>query len=77
MINLSGIYESKPFTEITDEDWRRFYEVNVLSGVRLARAYFPGMIARDWGLRRAQDQAFRQDQHLPMAAAAVRLHCAP
>ncbi|MDE2332101.1 MAG: SDR family oxidoreductase [Bradyrhizobium sp.] len=49
LVNNLGIYESKPFTEITDEDWRRFYEVNVLSGARLARAYFPGMIARDWG----------------------------
>ncbi len=49
LINNLGIYESKPFTEITDDDWRRFYEVNVLSGVRLARAYFPGMVQRDWG----------------------------
>ncbi|MDW6021141.1 SDR family oxidoreductase [Mesorhizobium sp. BAC0120] len=49
LVNNLGIYESKPFVEITDEDWRRFYEVNVLSGARLARAYFPGMIARNWG----------------------------
>ncbi|NIX77956.1 SDR family NAD(P)-dependent oxidoreductase [Microvirga terricola] len=49
LVNNLGIYESKPFTEITDEDWRRFFEVNVLSGARLARAYFPGMIERDWG----------------------------
>ena len=49
MINNLGIYESKPFEEISDEDWRRFFEVNVLSGARLARSYFPGMIARDWG----------------------------
>jgi NAD(P)-dependent dehydrogenase (short-subunit alcohol dehydrogenase family) len=49
LVNNLGIYESKPFTEITDDDWRRFYEVNVLSGARLARAYFPGMIARNWG----------------------------
>ncbi|MEY9885091.1 SDR family NAD(P)-dependent oxidoreductase [Bradyrhizobium sp. USDA 329] len=49
LVNNLGIYESKPFTEISDEDWRRFFEVNVLSGARLARAYFPGMIARDWG----------------------------
>lgn len=49
LVNNLGIYEAKPFTEITDEDWRHFFEVNVLSGARLARAYFPGMIARDWG----------------------------
>jgi len=49
LVNNLGIYESKPFAEITDDDWRRFFEVNVLSGARLARAYFPGMLARDWG----------------------------
>lgn len=49
LVNNLGIYESKPYGEITDEDWRHFFEVNVLSGARLARAYFPGMIARDWG----------------------------
>lgn len=49
LVNNLGIYESKPFTEITDDDWRRFFEVNVLSGARLARAYFPGMIERNWG----------------------------
>ena len=49
LVNNLGIYEAKPFGEITDEDWHRFFEVNVVSGVRLARAYFPGMLARDWG----------------------------
>ncbi|GHE68376.1 oxidoreductase [Camelimonas fluminis] len=49
LVNNLGIYESKPFADITDDDWRRFFEVNVLSGARLARAYFPGMIARNWG----------------------------
>jgi NAD(P)-dependent dehydrogenase (short-subunit alcohol dehydrogenase family) len=49
LVNNLGIYEAKPFGEITDEDWRRFFEVNVLSGARLARLYFPGMIERDWG----------------------------
>jgi NAD(P)-dependent dehydrogenase (short-subunit alcohol dehydrogenase family) len=49
LVNNLGIYEAKPFGEITDDDWRRFFEVNVLSGARLARIYFPGMIARDWG----------------------------
>ncbi len=49
LVNNLGIYESKPFAEITDEDWLHFFEVNVLSGVRLARAYFPAMLARNWG----------------------------
>jgi NAD(P)-dependent dehydrogenase (short-subunit alcohol dehydrogenase family) len=49
LVNNLGIYESKPFEAITDEDWRRFFDVNVLSGARLARTYFPGMLQRDWG----------------------------
>lgn len=49
LVNNLGIYESKPFAEITDEDWLRFFEVNVLSGARLARRYLPGMQRRDWG----------------------------
>jgi NAD(P)-dependent dehydrogenase (short-subunit alcohol dehydrogenase family) len=49
LVNNLGIFEPKPFEEIPDEDWRRFFDVNVLSGVRLARAYLPGMKARDWG----------------------------
>ena len=49
LVNNLGIYESKPFTEITDADWLKFFEVNVLSGVRLARKYFPDMLERNWG----------------------------
>lgn len=49
LVNNLGIYEAKPFTEITDDDWHRFFEVNVVSGARLARHYFPRMLARDWG----------------------------
>ncbi len=49
LVNNLGIFEPKPFEQIPDEDWRRFFDVNVLSGVRLARAYLPGMKARDWG----------------------------
>jgi NAD(P)-dependent dehydrogenase (short-subunit alcohol dehydrogenase family) len=49
LVNNLGIFEPKPFEEIPDEDWRRLFDVNVLSGVRLARAYLPGMKARDWG----------------------------
>ncbi len=49
VVNNLGIFEPKPFLEIPDEDWRRFFEVNVLSGVRIARAYLPGMVERGWG----------------------------
>lgn len=49
LINNVGIFEPKPFTEITDEDWTRFYQVNVLSGVRLSRHYLPQMLARNEG----------------------------
>lgn len=49
LVNNLGIFEPKPFEEIPDEDWTRFFDVNVLSGVRLARAYLPGMKRRNWG----------------------------
>lgn len=49
LINNLGIFEPKPFLEIPDDDWRRFFEVNVLSGVRLARLFLPGMLQRNWG----------------------------
>jgi NAD(P)-dependent dehydrogenase (short-subunit alcohol dehydrogenase family) len=49
LINNLGIFEAKNFTAIPDEDWRRFFEVNVLSGVRLCRAYLPRMKANRWG----------------------------
>jgi NAD(P)-dependent dehydrogenase (short-subunit alcohol dehydrogenase family) len=49
LVNNLGIFEAKPFEQITDEDWRRFFEVNVLSGARLSRLYLPGMKERGWG----------------------------
>jgi NAD(P)-dependent dehydrogenase (short-subunit alcohol dehydrogenase family) len=49
LINNLGIYERKPFFEIPDADWLRLFEVNVLSGVRFARHYAPGMVKRGWG----------------------------
>jgi len=49
LVNNAGIFEPKPFTEIPDADWERFYQVNVMSGVRLTRAYLPDMIQRNWG----------------------------
>lgn len=49
LINNTGIYEPKNFFDIPDEDWQRFYDINVMSGVRLSRAYMPGMLERNWG----------------------------
>jgi len=49
LVNNLGIFEPKPFEAITDEEWRRFFEVNVFSGARLSRAYLPGMKANNWG----------------------------
>ncbi len=49
LVNNLGVFEPKPFEQISDDDWRRFFEVNVLSGVRLSRLYLPGMKARGWG----------------------------
>jgi len=49
LVNNLGIFEPKPFDDIPDEDWMRFFEINVLSGVRLSRHYIPGMRAKNWG----------------------------
>jgi NAD(P)-dependent dehydrogenase (short-subunit alcohol dehydrogenase family) len=49
LINNAGIFEPKPFVDIPDADWSRFFETNVMSGVRLSRAYLPGMLKRNWG----------------------------
>ena len=49
LVNNLGIFEAVPFEQIGDADWRRFFDVNVLSGVRLARLYLPRMRERDWG----------------------------
>lgn len=49
LINNLGIFGAQPALEITDDDWRRYFEVNVLAGIRLTRAYLPGMIERGWG----------------------------
>ncbi|MFZ3343481.1 MAG: SDR family NAD(P)-dependent oxidoreductase [Terriglobales bacterium] len=49
LVNNVGIFEPKPFAEISDADWLRFFEVNVMSGVRLSRHYLPGMLKKNWG----------------------------
>ena len=49
VVNNLGIYGPKPFAEITDAEWVHYFEANVMSGVRLARHYFPRMLAANWG----------------------------
>ncbi len=49
LVNNLGIFDPKPFEKIPDEEWFRFFEVNVMSGVRLSRSYLPGMKKRNWG----------------------------
>ncbi|MEO6232296.1 MAG: SDR family oxidoreductase [Ferruginibacter sp.] len=49
LINNAGIFEPKAFADIPDEDWFRFFEVNVMSGIRLSRHFFPKMIEKNWG----------------------------
>ena len=49
LVNNVGIFEPKPFAEIPDADWHRFFETNVMSGVRLSRHYLAGMLKRNWG----------------------------
>jgi NAD(P)-dependent dehydrogenase (short-subunit alcohol dehydrogenase family) len=49
LINNIGIFEPRPFAEITDEEWLHFFEINVMSGVRLSRYLFPKMLERNWG----------------------------
>lgn len=49
LINNVAIFEPKAFAEISDEDWLRFYEINVLSGIRLSRVYFGKMLKKNWG----------------------------
>ena len=49
LVNNLGIFEPRPFAEISDADWLRFFEVNVLSGVRMSRLYLPAMLKKNWG----------------------------
>ena len=59
LVNNLGIFGAKPALEIDDEEWKRYFDVNVLSAVRLTRLYLPGMIQRKWGrvLNIASDSA--------------------
>lgn len=49
LVNNVGIFEPKEFLEIPDGDWQRFFDINVMSGVRMARAFLPHMLKQDWG----------------------------
>lgn len=49
LVNNLGIFKLQPFVEIPDEEWTRFFEVNIMSGVRASRTYLPGMQAKNWG----------------------------
>ncbi len=49
LVNNLGMYEPKPFKDITDADWQKIIEVNFFSGVRLSRTFLPGMLNRNWG----------------------------
>ncbi|MDR4306283.1 SDR family oxidoreductase [Chelatococcus sambhunathii] len=49
LVNNVGIFNPQDFFEVPDEEWSRFFEVNVMSGVRLSRAYAQGMAERGWG----------------------------
>lgn len=49
LVNNAGIFAVQPFLESSDEEWQRFYDVNVMSGVRLSRHYLGGMLARNRG----------------------------
>jgi len=49
LVNSIGVFDPKPFLEIPDEEWLRTFEINVMSGIRMARRYLPGMLEADWG----------------------------
>jgi NAD(P)-dependent dehydrogenase (short-subunit alcohol dehydrogenase family) len=49
LVNNVGIYGPQDFFDIPDSEWTRFFELNVMSGVRLSRAYMPAMLERNWG----------------------------
>ncbi|MDX3662060.1 SDR family NAD(P)-dependent oxidoreductase [Streptomyces sp. ID05-26A] len=49
LVNNLGIYGAKPVFEIDDDEWQRYFDTNVMSGVRLARHYTPRMVERGWG----------------------------
>jgi len=63
LVNNLGVYAAKPFAEITDAEWMNIFEINVMSGVRLARHYLPGMLRQKWG--RVIFISSESAQHIP------------
>ena len=49
LVNNVGIFAPVPFTDISDDAWQEIFDINVMSGVRLSRAFVPGMVERGWG----------------------------
>ena len=49
LVNNVGIFAPRPFVDISDDEWANMLEVNLMSGVRLSRAFLPSMIERNWG----------------------------
>lgn len=49
LVNNLGVFKLQPFAEIPDEEWTRFFEINIMSGVRASRVYLPGMLQKNWG----------------------------
>lgn len=49
LVNNVGLFELRPFEDISDDDWQRYFDVNVMSGIRLSRHVLNGMLARGWG----------------------------
>jgi NAD(P)-dependent dehydrogenase (short-subunit alcohol dehydrogenase family) len=75
LVNNVGIFEPKLFVDIPDEDWYRFFEINVMSGIRLARHYVSGMLENNWGRIFSSSPAnpqcrFRQMVHYGMTKTA-------
>jgi len=66
LVNNLGIFGAVPAQEITDEEWRRYFDVNVLAAVRLIRMYLPGMTQRGWGraIQIASDSAIVTPQEM-------------
>ena len=49
VVNNVGLFGLAPFADIDDTEWQRYFDVNVMSGVRLSRHALSGMLARGWG----------------------------
>ncbi len=49
LVNNVGLFEVAPFEQVSDDDWQRYFDVNVMSGVRLSRHLLPRMLAQGWG----------------------------